>query len=34
MDQVRESVNTGKFSCNPIYANLHTLYLSHEQMLA
>jgi hypothetical protein len=33
MDELQQLVNTRCFSYNPIYANLHTLYLSHEQMM-
>ena len=33
MSEFRELVNTGQFSYNPIYANLHSGYVSHEQMM-
>jgi len=31
--KLRQLINEGAFSYNPIYANLHTLALGHEQMM-
>ena len=33
MPEIRRLVNCGEFAYNPIYAHLHSMYLTHEQLL-
>lgn len=33
MDEIRRLVNSGEFAYNPLYAHLHSMYLTHEQLL-
>lgn len=33
MGDIRRLVNSGDFSYNPVYADLHSMYLTHEQLM-